>query len=399
MMQKDSAKLWTPRFMQVCVLNLLMFLGFHMLVATFAFYVKALGGDEAMAGLAAGMFSVSSVLMRPIAGWILDNKGRRTILLIGLSGMVLFPLLYSACSVLFLALIFRLLHGVVWSCASTSQNTIACDLIPKKRFGEGMGYFGLTSALATAIAPSVGLFLMEEYGFGVMFRASSVIIAFALCFAFAMRSTPLPDKPKVDLLHSIRTLINRDALPASVITLLFLCPYGAATTFIALYAYETGLPSGGIFFSIMAVTTAAARVSLGKVVDRHGEAVMVYCCNIVMFLALMLLAFFPNAGVYFCAAFLLGAAIGSMPPTMQAMAMHKAKPERRGSASSTFLCAFDIGIGLGGMISGVLVKFFGYNPMYAMMSIFVLASVACYLFWGSKHSSSFSYARRFGSPK
>ena len=41
------------------------------------------------------------------------------------------------------------------------------------------------------------------------------------------------------------------------------------------------------------------------------------------------------------------------------MAVSIAPPQRRGAANSTFLCAYDMGIGLGGGIAGVLIDMIG----------------------------------------
>jgi len=366
-----------------------------MLGSTFPFYIHSIGGDDASAGLATGIFSVSSVLLRPIAGWILDNKGRRLILLAGMIGVIIFPLSYAACTMLFLVFALRLMHGVFWACTTTSTMTIVSDMIPRKRFAEGMGYFGTTSSLAVAFAPSIGLLTMELYGFSHMFILSSVMVFFAFLVALWLPVKPLPaDKPKKDLSHSMKTLINKNAIPASFSLLIFLFPYGAITTFIAIFADTNGLPSGGIFFAIMALTTAASRLVIGKIVDQKGEAGIVYACTILMFVGLWSLAFLPTTAMYCLAALCIGASFGCMTPALQAVAMRIAPPEERGSASSTFLCAFDVGIGIGGIVSGFLARQFGYQTMFFLMSAFLIVSIATYLLWVRNHPSSFGYEKR-----
>ena len=159
-------------------------------------------------------------------------------------------------------------------------------------------------------------------------------------------------------------------------------------------AAEKGLPSGGLFFVIMAVTVLIMRMTAGKVTDRHGEGIFAYSCNIAMFAAFLLLGLFPNTVTYLLAAVLSGFGFGGLEPALQSMAVAIAPPEKRGSANSTFLCAYDIGIGIGGAIAGGLISSFGYETMFTGMSVFNLLSIMIYVLIGRNHPSSFSYRKR-----
>lgn len=93
-MNNEKPRLWTRNFVLIIVINFLVFMNHIMLLSTFPFYIESLGGSEALAGLAATLFSLVAVLCRPVVGWMLDNGKRRAILLIGLAGMLLMPLGY-----------------------------------------------------------------------------------------------------------------------------------------------------------------------------------------------------------------------------------------------------------------------------------------------------------------
>jgi len=377
-------KLWTRNFIHTCVVNLILYTGYHMLVSTFPFFIVSLGGDEAVAGLTAGLFAVFSVAARPIAGWMLDNQGRRRLLVFGVAGMVMMPGFYWLGLPLWLAILLRMFQGSIWSCASTAVNTVACDKIPPSRLAEGMGYFGLANALANAIAPAVGLGIMYRYGFGTLFGSNLGLLALGLALILQLSVAPLPrDRFRVALRHSLRTLLNKEAVPASVTMLCFLLPHGAVLNFVAMYASRSHVGNGGLFFACMAATTALMRLSTGRIADRRGERPLLYASLACQFAALLLLAFCPAAAAYLCAALLWGGGFGMMTPAMQAMAMRGVAPERRGSASSTFLASFDIGLGLGAAISGQLVKSFGYNAMFALMSLALLLTAGVYHFAGA----------------
>ena len=143
---KECPKLWTKNFVFIILINFLVFMNHIMILSTFPFYIETMGGTAAVAGLAATLFSLVAVLCRPFIGWMLNNGKRKSILAVGIVGMALMPLGYMAVSVLFLAFVARMVHGASLACSNTTSSTIATDIIPKERFAEGMGMFGMSTA-------------------------------------------------------------------------------------------------------------------------------------------------------------------------------------------------------------------------------------------------------------
>jgi predicted MFS family arabinose efflux permease len=386
-MMKSSVRLWSRNFILIILINFLVFMNHIMLLSTFPFYIGSLGGTEAQAGLAAALFSLVAVCCRPFVGYLLDGGRRRGLLAAGLCGMALMPVGYMLVSSLFLAFVCRMAHGASLAMANTSTATIASDVIPKPRFAEGMGMFGMATALATSCAPALGLYLMDAFGYKVLFICASLSIAAAFGLMLAVKS------PKPELTYKplkLNALFSRSALPASVIVLVFMLTFGALENFLAKFASDSGLPSGGLFFAVMAAMLLLVRFTLGKLADRRGEGIFVYTCNAAMFAAFLLLAFVPNRFTFVAAAVLAGYGFGGLEPALQSMAVHSAPPEARGSANSTFLCAYDIGIGLGGGAAGVLITYFSYGTMFAVLSCANIASVLLYLLWGRFDPSSLS---------
>lgn len=392
-MEEKPVKLWTKDFTLIIIINFLVFMNHLMILSTFPFYIEYLGGSETVAGLAAALFSIVAVVFRPVIGWMLDNGKRKTILIIGLCGMALMPIGYLALSAMFLAFVCRMVHGASLAFSNTSISTIATDIIPRSRFAEGMGMFGLATALATACAPALGLALMDSMGFTTLFLFAAISIVIALILFMILRV------PEIKVVHkpfTVKGLLDKDALPASFTALIFMLTYGALENFTAKFAAEQNLPSGGIFFAIMAVALLITRLSAGKVTDQRGEGIFAYTCNIAMLVAFLLMGLFPNIVTYLLSAVLAGFGFGGLEPALQSMAVAIAPPERRGSANSTFLCAYDIGIGVGGGIAGSLITAVGYNHMFVIMSIFNILSIVIYMAWGRNHPSSFSYRKKHG---
>lgn len=397
---KNQVKLWNKNFIIIIVINFLVFLNHMMILSTFPIYITSvLGGTDSISGACATVFALLAVISRPFVGWMLDRGKRKIILVIGICGLALIPMGYIVAGALLtsivLAIICRMAHGIVFAMSNTSTSTIATDIVPRKRFSEGMGMFGMSNALATACAPAIGEALIQtkadgSKSFTLLFCAAIGIMVFSIIL-FAFLKTPKIEAQKKPL--SIKGLIDKNALPASATVLVFLLTYGALENFTLKFADASNsiTLNGGLYFTLMAVALLLTRITVGKVADKKGEAIFVYACNASMLAALLLLALFPNNVTFVISAFLSGFGFGGVEPALLAMAVSIASPEERGAANSTFLCAYDIGIGLGGGIAGVLIDLIGYNKMFAVIAIANVLSVAVYLAIGRHHSSSVTY--------
>lgn len=384
---EPAPKLWTRDLVLIILVNLCVFTNHIMSLSTFPFFIQSLGGSEAIAGICAAAFAFVAVIVRPFVGWWLDNGVRKVALVVGLLLLGAAPLGYVFVPVLSMSIAFRMLHGVGLSFSNSTTATVASDVICRPRFAEGMGYFGMATALASAIAPALGLTLMEGFGFGVLYAVAAAIAGLGLVlFAFVLTRKVEVPKKKLDL----RTIINRDSLPATVTMLVFMLTFGALENFVAIFAAQNSLPSGSIYFVVMSVMLLVVRITLGKLVDQRGEAFFVYTCNAAMLAAFLLLAFVPNTVTYILSAALAGYAFGGLEPSLQSMAVHTSTDETRGSANSTFLCGYDIGHGLGGGLAGSLITAMGYSNMWVIVSLACVASILVYVIWARHSDTSFS---------
>ena len=385
--QSAQPKLWTKDLVLIILVNLCVFTNHIMSLSTFPFFIQGLGGTEAIAGICAAVFSFVAVIIRPFVGWWLDNGVRRAALVIGLLLLGLAPLGYAFVPTLSLAIALRMLHGVGLSFSNSTTATVASDVICRPRFAEGMGYFGMATALASAIAPALGLELMYGFGFQVLYATAAGIALLGLILFMSIKA------PRVDVPHKkldLRTIINRDSLPATVTMLVFMFTFGALENFVALFASEESLPSGSVYFLVMSAMLLLVRVTLGKLVDEKGEAFFVYSCNAAMLVAFLLLAFVPMTPTFIVSAILAGYAFGGLEPSLQSMAVHTADDASRGSANSTFLCGYDIGYGLGGGVAGSLITAAGYTTMWSVVSLACVVSVLIYFFWARHSDTSFT---------
>ncbi|HHY94218.1 MAG TPA: MFS transporter, partial [Firmicutes bacterium] len=310
---RARAALWTRDFLLISLANLAVFTGFQMLMPTMPVYVQSLGGSETMMGLVIGIFTLSAVAIRPLVGWALDAVGRKVILLLGLAVFVFSALLYGWAPSVAALLGIRLLHGCGWGFSTTAAGTVAADVIPAERLGEGMGFFGLAGTIAMAVAPALGLYVIDRFSFLALFGLSASLAAVALLLAAPIGyrlphptdQAATPTRPAVSG-RPRATFFEPGAVRPGLVTLLTNTTYGAVVTFLALYATQQGIANIGPFFTVYAVTLALTRPLSGVLMDRRGFDVVVVPGLICVAVAMLLLSVSRHLGMFLVAAVFCG---------------------------------------------------------------------------------------------
>src|SRR5690625_5546105 len=99
-----------------------------------------------------------------------------------------------------------------------------------------------------------------------------------------------------------------------------------------------------------------------------------------IFVAMLLLAWLPNMTTMIIAGALYGLGFGSVQPALQAWAVDKALPNRKGMANATFFSFFDLGVGVGAMLFGQLAFMYNYGIIYIVSACSVLLALLFYIF-------------------
>lgn len=368
--------LWTPNFILVCLYALIIFISFQMLMPTIPVYVKQLGGSDLMVGLVVGAFTVSALAVRPWIGIGLDRYGRKLIWLIGTAVFVLAVLGYIWALTIPLLMLVRVMHGFGWGAVTTSSATAIADIVPLPRRGEGMGYFGLGATLGMVVGPALGFFIINDHSFNTLFLFSAGLAVVALLIA---GGTPLP-AVRLNSEGVKPALLEPTALLPSLTMLFITTAYGGIVTFIALFGMQHGILNVGFFFTIYAITVMVIRPGCGLLYDRRGPRVVVIPGMLVLATGVFVLAQAASVLGFAVAAVICGLGMGATHPTLQALAVAKCAPNRRGAASATFSSAFDLGIAIGALALGGVVQILGYQAMYNICGAVVLAGLVVYLF-------------------
>lgn len=237
--------------MQCCISYFLMNFSFYMLMPTMPVYlVEVLGISTANVGIALSSYTIGLLCVRPFSGFLVDCFSRKPLYLFAFFVFAFMFGGYLIATTMLTIMAVRFVQGGFMGLTSVAGNTIAIDVIPSSRRGEGMGFYGLTINLAMSLAPLAAVAIYGKGGFNLV-----VFIGWMAAF-IGVGSVCLiryPKREKVPRPHfSLDRFILVKALPAALAYILVAIPYGMITSFVVLYGKEIEVANPGYFFIYMA---------------------------------------------------------------------------------------------------------------------------------------------------
>lgn len=381
MEQTGQDKLWNSNYWKVMTANFSMSFAFYLLAPLLPLYLSEhFGAGKELIGLVLSGYAITALLVRPFSGFLADSFPRKRVLLISLCLYFVFFGGYLVAGSIVLFAIVRTLHGGPFGAASVANSTMAIDVLPSSRRTEGIGYYGLSNNVATAIAPSVGLLVYQWTGnFDILF-----IIAFAVAglgfwadSTIKVKSRQLINNKKA--LSLDRFFLLKGWAIGVNISIFGIC-YGVLSNYLAIYSKEEmGMTGGtGVFFLLLALGLIMSRLTgvrslrQGKIVANVGQGVVFSTIGYLLFVAC------PNEIGYYGAPLLIGWGNGHFWPAFQNMIINVANKDERGTANSTLLTAWDLGVGVGIVLGGSLAE--NINFSFAFWTVAAIHIVGALFF-------------------
>ncbi len=372
----ESEKLFTKNFILTSLSTVAIFTSFYFLLVTLPKYIlDELRGTESQIGLIIGVFTITAVLLRPFIGREVDRRGRKIVLIAGSAVFLVSMLLYNYTRSVEALLMLRVLHGIGWGAATTAATTLIADIAPPSRRGEAMGIFGMSANIAMAVGPVLSIMLLDASSYSVLFTAASAIALVSLLLALPITETRV--------VHPRTPLFSREAFFPSAMMFAVSLTYGSIVSFLPLFATKQGITNPGIFFTVFAMTLIFVRALAGKLSDIRGRKFVIVPGMIILAIGLWVLSIAGSLTGFTAAALLYGLGFGLFHPTMMALLVDRVTPQGRGAAMGTFTAAFDLGIGMGSIIMGVILQFAGesvllktrFGELAGFTAIYVLGGI------------------------
>lgn len=378
-------RLVTPSYCFILAANFLLYFGFWLLIPVLPFYLsEVFSAGNSTIGIILSCYTVAALCIRPFSGYFLDSFARKPLYLMAYFIFMTMFAGYIIAGSLTLFILFRIIQGVSFGMVTVGGNTVVIDIMPSSRRGEGLGYYGLSNNIAMAVGPMSGLFLHDAgMSFTTIFCCSlGSCIAGFVCASLV--KTPYKPPVKREPISLDRFILLK-GIPAGISLLLLSIPYGMTTNYVAMYAKQIGInATTGFFFTFMAIGMAISRIFSGKIVDR-GKITRVISAG----LYLVVFSFFLLSAcvyliswnnmlctvVFFAVALLLGVGFGIMFPAYNTLFVNLAPNSQRGTATSTYLTSWDVGIGIGMLTGGYIAEVSTFDKAYLFGACLTIVSM------------------------
>ena len=361
-----SDRLFTPHFFVMCGFTFTVFLSAFQLLPTAPFHILDIGGSTFASGLFLGFLTYSSAFSAPLTGSLADRFGQRHILITSSLALAAFSLGYAVISDYRVMLVLVIIHGIFWSGLLSASASYMTSLLPEARRAEGIGYWGLSTVAAMAVAPSVGLWIYRR-GWVWLCIVGAILNLVMAAIAWNLRGNGTMTRPVESRSASKRNgLLEWRVLIVSFSLFLYSFGYGGITSFTALYADANGVTPKSIYLTALAIVILLTRPLAGRLGDRFGYKRVFVPCLVLICLGLGLLAFGGTKGWLIASAVVFGLGFGTAYPVYVGYVMQGVDADRRGAAFGAILAAFDTGIGTGSTSMGYLIQHFGFAAAFGI---------------------------------
>jgi MFS family permease len=361
----------------------------HTLIPTLPIYLARLGSKETEIGVLIGIFTVSSLVLRPVAGKALLAAPEKKMMTLGALFSGLASIGYLVAPPFWPFLFVRLFQGIGYAFFYTASFTLIANISPEAHRGQSISYYLLALNISLALGPSLGMFLINRFDFTTLF-----LVCLGLSLSSFLIISKLGERqvaPLEDSSTASKFFISREALPASTMSFFFFFMWGALTAFFPLYAIKHGVVNPGFFFTMIAVMIISSRVLGARISDLYSSEKIILPCLIILIVPTVIIAFSRTLSMFVLAGLIWGVGHAFLYPALAVYILDRVGSSR-GLAMATLTAMTDLGIFMGPVVMGVVVQFTSYPIMFLCLSLVGTFSLVYFQFFvrGKKFPAALS---------
>jgi MFS family permease len=381
----EQEKLFNKGFISITLINFVVYLVYYLLIVIIAVIAQSeLHATLGQAGLASGIYIIGTLLARLFIGKKLEVMGRKAVLRYGALFYLATTVAYLYMPIIPMLYLVRLLNGFAYGALSTATNAIVTAYIPKSRYGEGINYYGLSTSLAAAIGPLIGLLLLNltNFRFIVIFSIVLVLLTTIACFAFPVKNIVLTKENRAAINKwTFDSFIEKKVIFIAFVAFLMGLSYSSVLAFLSSYVKVIHLVEiSSLFFVVYALVITVTRPLSGKIFDSLGEKFVMYPSYLFLTAGLILLSITDNSWMLLFSGGLIGLGYGTFMSNGQAVALKQVVSNHRiGVALSTYFIGLDLGLGVGPFVLGELRSFFSFQEVYLIAAVLPIVCLVLYM--------------------
>jgi predicted MFS family arabinose efflux permease len=349
---------------------------FHILAPTLPIYLSTLGSTEIEIGVLVGTFMLASLLFRPVVGKILLKIPEKRLMIAGALLFVITSFAYLLAMPFWPLMIVRLVQGVGFACFHTAAFTLIANTSAEEHRGQSLSYFILSFNFASALAPSIGVFLINHFNFTVLFLTCMGLSLCCLIVSLQLRARRIV--PQQESARKDRSLFSRGAVLPSTIGAFTLFGYGGLSAFFPLYAIRHGVSNPGIFFTVIASMLILCRALGGRVLNYSSRDRIILPCLMTYILSMVILSFSKTLPMFILVAVIWGVGHAFLIPTLMVYALEEGGVS--GPAMATFHAITDVGLCLGPVVMGIVLRLTSYPVMFMCIALMGAGNLSFFYF-------------------
>lgn len=358
---------------------------FFMLYPTLPLFLAASGSSDREIGVLIGVLGVSSLISRFLVGGVLTRYSSKTVMVAGallfiltLLGSIIIPPFWP-----FFWL--RFFQGIAYACLSTAAVACAISIIPLRHRAQGLGYFLLAPSFGLSVGPSFGMFLVNHFGYNILFLACAFFSACSIIFSYRIQQQKA-QKPEQQSSTLPNTFVEFKIIVPAVVNALQFFIWGAFVAFFPLYAVQCGVENPGYFFTANAAMLIAGRIMGGKMLAtrRKDRIIITFLSSAAA--VMIIQSFSATLSLFIFVGALWGFGAAYLTPTLFAYSFDYAGSSS-GPAVGTYQALQDLGMTLGPMVMGLIIPFTGYRLMFLCLAAIGILDLIYFVFFVRKRKT------------
>ena len=358
---------------------------------------RELGFSEMEINTVVSISAAMFIIFTPFWGRLSDRIGRKSVLLVGLTGYVLSNIifLYSASigllgyvSGFFLLLILlasRIINSAVGAASRPATGAYVADVTSLEERSSGMGKFGAANNIGTILGPvlvgsiiGINIFNFKIQGFALL--TPLIVMSFLMMVAIFFVLLFLPNKKSAgsDDINSVRPALDKNLKMLISIGVIVFTSFAIVQSVTAYYlqdrfsltldetARSTALVLGTM--ALMAIVSQLTFVQSFK-----GSPLELIKYSIPLFvLSSLIIVFSPSYSFIYLGMAIMGLAMGLASPGYTSAASLNADSNNQGAAVGLAMVAPGLGFTLGPFLSGLLYSISINLPFLFILPLFLV---------------------------
>ncbi len=365
----------------------LWFVGFfqemaHGLMVHLPGFLGTLGAGESKIGLLYAAGALVALALRPMMGRVIDQWGRKRVMLTGglvltLSTLAYIPITSFAVPVFVVRIVYTSAEILLF----TTVLAIGADIIPESRRVQGLGILGISGLIPIGFGSILGDTVVDDGNFVPLFVMVATVAFLSWCLVWTLPDLPSVD-PQRERYRGFRYVVGqRDLMPVWLITGSFALGMITLFTFLRTFVDSNGVGSVGLYLGTYSAVAVVARIVGGSWADRLGTTRMLVPAMTAIAAQFLVLATASSPTQMVVAAALGGFGHGLVFPILTTLVVDRATRAERGTGLAVFSGLFDVVVLAGAPAAGLIIESAGYGPAFTTVGVAVALGLAGFLVW------------------